>query len=53
MKKIIMGLLVSLMLVMTISLVTAKKPNACTTIQDGSLVDSAGKPKSLTFYHFR
>ena len=52
MKKIIMGLLVSLMLVMTISLVTAKKPNACTTIQDGSLVDSAGNPISVGFDQF-
>lgn len=52
MKKIIMVLLVSLISVMTIGLVTAKKPNACTTIQDGGLVDSKGNPISVGYDQF-
>lgn len=55
MKKIIIGLLISLMLVLSAGLVMAAKggKNAgCTTIQDGGLVDSKGNPISVGYDQF-
>ncbi|MBI2558070.1 hypothetical protein HYW20_02000 [Candidatus Woesearchaeota archaeon] len=50
MKKIIIGLLVLSILVLSVGLVTAKQQ--CTTIQDGGLEDSVGNPISIGYDQF-
>ncbi len=52
MKKAILGLLISVMLVMSASLVMAAKDKTCTTLQSGDLVDSVGDPISVGYDQF-
>lgn len=45
-------LFVLAILVLSVGLVTAKKPNACATIQGGTITDSAGNPVTMGFDQF-